>query len=349
MWYNWNNLEKRTWRNGMQRFIIPLCLITLVIASTLSVSADASNAPSSQGGVNGADKQAVFATYARVERATYAYSAPGGDAVQYLDGNQAWWVSVKGQQVVNGVTWYRTATGNWVRASDVRILPSPRFRGAYWNSVYNDGAQPNQFGFVLDYNTHVHDNPTANANDLAILQKYAWVPLLGMDRNWWRVGEGNWVNPQFVRVVKPAKRPQGVGAGDKWVDVDLTQQTVTAYEGDTMVFATLTSTGKQTTPTITGLYYVYQKFITHTMRGVSETGTYYLEEVPWSMYFTQNYALHGAYWHDGFGAIRSAGCVNLSPVDAKWLFGWSGPTVPAGENYVRATNDNPGTWVNVHY
>jgi len=175
------------------------------------------------------------------------------------------------------------------------------------------------------------------------------VPLLGMDNGWWRTGQSRWVNSQLVRVVKSISRPQGVGASDKWIDINLTQQTVAAYEGDQMVFATLTSTGKRTTPTVTGLFNVYSKLITHTMKGVSETGTYYLEEVPWTMYFTQAYALHGAYWHDGFGAIRSAGCVNLSPVDAKWLFDWTGPTVPAGQNSVYSSKDNTGTWVYVHY
>jgi hypothetical protein len=330
-------------------FVSSLFVVLFLLATAPTISADPADGPLAQAGVNGADKLAVFATYARVERDTYAYTMPGGEPVQFLDGNQSWWVSVKDSQVVGGQTWYRTATGRWVRGSDVRILPSPRFRGAYWNGVYNDGAKPDEFGFVLDYNTHVHNAPNNNANDLAFLPKYAWLPLLGMDNGWWRTGQSRWVNPQLVRVVKSISRPQGVGASDKWIDINLTQQTVAAYEGDQMVFATLTATGKRTTPTVTGLFNVYSKLITHTMKGVSETGTYYLEEVPWTMYFTQAYALHGAYWHDGFGAVRSAGCVNLSPVDAKWLFDWTGPTVPAGQNSIYASKDNTGTWVYVHY
>lgn len=324
-----------------------LALSVLIAAPT--ALADPADNPPAQSSVSDSDKAAIFATYARVERDTYAYSAPGGEPVQFLDGNQSWWVSIKASQVVGGQTWHRTVTGRWVRAEDVRILPPPRFRGAYWNGLYNDGARPNQFGFILDYNTHVHDAPHGDANDIAFLQKYTWAPLLGMDNGWWRTGQGRWISSQFVRVVQPVGRPEGIGSNDKWIDINLTQQTVSAYEGDQMVFATLTSTGKRTTPTVTGLFYVYDKIVSHTMQGISETGTYYLEEVPWTMYFTQRYGLHGAYWHDGFGAIRSAGCVNLSPIDAKWLFNWTGPTVPAGQNRVTASASNPGTWVYVHY
>ena len=332
-------------RNTFLGFLV---VAVLLLAAPLALADSGVDAPPQQEGVNGVGTPAVFATYARVERNTWAYDAPGGAQVQYLDGNQSWWVSVKDRQTVDGQTWYRTATGRWVRASDVRILQPPRFRGAYWNGVYNDGAMPGRFGFITDYNVHVHNAPDPDANDLAYYQKYTWVPLLGLDKDWWRIGQGRWVYEDLVRPVPITARPAGVGATDKWIDVDLGAQTVAAYEGDRMVFATLTSTGKKTTPTITGLFYVYEKLITHTMQGVSETGTYYLEEVPWTMYFTQRYALHGAYWHDGFGAIRSAGCVNLSPVDAKWLFGWAGPTLPAGQNRVLASPTNIGTWVYVH-
>lgn len=325
-------------------------LVGLFILHTSPVTADSTlDAPPTQGAVKGQNRPAVFATYARVERDTYTYSAPNGERVQFLEGNQSWWISVKERQTVGGELWYRTDTGRWVRASDVRILPSARFRGAYWNGLYDDGAMPQQFGFILNYDTHVHDTPDPDANDLDFYQKYSWVPLYGMQNGWWNIGDNAWIWQDFVRPVRWQPRPAGVGPNDKWIDINLTQQTVAAYEGDRMVFATLTSTGKRTTPTVTGLFAVHSKYITHTMKGMSETGTYYLEEVPWTLYFHQAYALHGAYWHDGFGAIRSAGCVNLSPVDARWLFNWAGPVLPAGMNYIASSAANPGTWVYSHY
>lgn len=324
-------------------------LFAIALYGVPSATADLVAAPAYEWGVNGAGLPAVFAKYARVERNTYSYTAPGGAQSQAFEGNQSYWVSVKDRTTWNGETWYRTAANRWVRASDVRFFQSADFRGAYWNGLYDDGAKPTQFGFVLDYDTPVLYTPSANTPEHRYVQKYMWLPLNRIQNGFWDIGYGEWVDSDFVRPVRQAARPQGISASAKWIDVDLTNQTVAAYEGDKMVFATLTSTGKKTTPTITGLYYIYEKDVTHTMAGKSETGLYYLEEVPWSMYFTQRYALHGAYWHDGFGAIRSAGCVNLSPVDAQWLFSWSGPTVPAGANQVFSSDENPGTWVNVHY
>ncbi len=73
---------------------------------------------------------------------------------------------------------------------------------------------------------------------------------------------------------------------------------------------------------------------------------YFLEKVPWSMYFDKDVALHGAYWHDKFGTRRSHGCVNLSPADAHWLFDWTAPT--SRSNWTLSTLESPGTWVWVH-
>jgi lipoprotein-anchoring transpeptidase ErfK/SrfK len=55
-----------------------------------------------------------------------------------------------------------------------------------------------------------------------------------------------------------------------------------------------------------------------------------LRDVPWIQYFASGYALHGAYWHDVFGIPRSHGCINLAPVDARYLFFWTDPPVPDG-------------------
>jgi lipoprotein-anchoring transpeptidase ErfK/SrfK len=77
-------------------------------------------------------------------------------------------------------------------------------------------------------------------------------------------------------------------------------------------------------------------------------GPYSIADVPWIMYFHSGFALHGAFWHSSFGHERSHGCVNLTPYDAKNLFGWVGPRLPAGWHGVRATEANPGTRIIVH-
>jgi hypothetical protein len=71
-------------------------------------------------------------------------------------------------------------------------------------------------------------------------------------------------------------------------------------------------------------------------------GDFEVEEVPWTMYYWGSFALHGAYWHDDFGQVRSHGCTNLAPADARWLFEWSSPSVPDGWHGYR---NSRGTWV----
>jgi lipoprotein-anchoring transpeptidase ErfK/SrfK len=114
-----------------------------------------------------------------------------------------------------------------------------------------------------------------------------------------------------------------------WIDVDLTNQRVYAYDGNSVVNSFLVSTGTWAHPTVTGQYYVYIKYRYTDMSGPG----YYLPNVPFTMYFYQGYALHGTYWHSNFGTPMSHGCVNLSIPDSEWLFNFS----------------SVGTLVNVHY
>lgn len=147
------------------------------------------------------------------------------------------------------------------------------------------------------------------------------------------VGPGDVLVPaSAVRLAEPmGKRPGGVGPTDKWVHIDLARQTLIAYEGDTPVYATLVSSGKEGHDTPTGLYRVQRKYVTKTMRAYDEVeGLYHIEDIPFTMYYYGAYALHGAFWHDVFGQVRSHGCTNLPPADARWLFYWSEPDLPAG-------------------
>jgi len=119
------------------------------------------------------------------------------------------------------------------------------------------------------------------------------------------------------------------GNGARWIDVDLTNQSVSAYEGDVMVNAFIVSTGTWLTPTVTGQYKVYVKYRYANMHGPG----YFLPDVPYVMYFYKGYGLHGTYWHNNFGTPMSHGCINLRTDDAGWLFDWA----------------SVGTMVNVHY
>ncbi|GAB4446648.1 MAG: hypothetical protein Kow0031_29290 [Anaerolineae bacterium] len=111
--------------------------------------------------------------------------------------------------------------------------------------------------------------------------------------------------------------------GEKWIDVNLSTQTLTALEGQTPVYRALVSTGLWDTPTVVGTYNIYVKYEKADMSGGSGADAYHLEDVPYVMYFHGGYGLHGTYWHSNFGQPMSHGCVNLHTLDARWLFDWA--------------------------
>lgn len=165
---------------------------------------------------------------------------------------------------------------------------------------------------------------------------------------------GFYVQPAALVVGKP-QPPADLAPDEKWIDVDLTRQTLIAFEGTRPVFATLISSGRRNPddkehdfPTPTGTFRIGEKHVTTTMDGdVASDGPYSIEDVPWVQYFQGSYALHGAFWHDNFGYVRSHGCVNLAPEDARRLFGWTEPQLPDGWHGVFAQPDK-GTRVVIH-
>ena len=107
--------------------------------------------------------------------------------------------------------------------------------------------------------------------------------------------------------------------GVRWIDVNLTDQTLTAWQGDVIVMQTNISSGRSATPTVTGRFKVSSRYSSQRMTGPG----YDLPDVPWVMYFFSNYAIHGAYWHDNWGTPMSHGCVNMRPGEAGMLYNWA--------------------------
>ena len=138
---------------------------------------------------------------------------------------------------------------------------------------------------------------------------------------------------------------------EKWIDVDLSEQRVIAWEGTRQVKDFIISSGKDGSPTVTGEFRIWIKTAVQDMFGGDRAASdyYYLKDVKWVQYFYEDYSFHGAYWHNNFGTPMSRGCINMRNEDAKWLFDWAGPTWdPNGEDWQRPTEDNPGTLVIVH-
>lgn len=168
---------------------------------------------------------------------------------------------------------------------------------------------------------------------------------------------GTWLRSQDIKTAPaPSKLPWFARNQTRWIDISILSQTLVLYEGSRPVYVTLVSTGRdglgdpdETLSTPTGTFRIYQKHVTTTMDSEAADNEFELRDVPWVMYFKGGYALHGAYWHDDFGRPRSHGCVNLAPIDARYVFEWASPDTPrhfhasyAGETFGR------GTLIHIH-
>lgn len=166
--------------------------------------------------------------------------------------------------------------------------------------------------------------------------------------------DGSWMSSEGARIIEPrAEFPSFAHGARKWLDLSISQQVMVAYEGTQPVYATLVSTGRgglgdpeKVPATVLGTFMVHTKHISATMNSSTDKSDgYSLQDVPFVQYFHKGYALHGTYWHDDFGKVRSQGCVNLSPIDSAWFFEWTDPPVPEGWHGV--LNLERGTVVHV--
>jgi lipoprotein-anchoring transpeptidase ErfK/SrfK len=173
-------------------------------------------------------------------------------------------------------------------------------------------------------------------------------------RRWFRIGDDLWVSDRDVRAPTAAAPPPEVRPGERWIDVEIDHQVLTAYEGERPVFATLVSTGKgkgkSELATPKGVHRIWVKLRSTDMDNLEneEASRYYaIQDVPWVMYFKKGYGLHGTFWHRSFGDVRSHGCVNLSPLDAQRLFHWTSPRLPNGWSATLPNDYEQGSVVRV--
>jgi lipoprotein-anchoring transpeptidase ErfK/SrfK len=108
-------------------------------------------------------------------------------------------------------------------------------------------------------------------------------------------------------------------SSQRWIQVDLSTQRLIAWEGGNPVRAVIVSTGRDETPTLTGTFEIQSMHRVARMQGED----YDIPDVPFVMYYSGNYGIHGAYWHNQFGVPMSHGCVNVAVDHAEWLFNWA--------------------------
>jgi lipoprotein-anchoring transpeptidase ErfK/SrfK len=240
---------------------------------------------------------------------------------------------------VAGVPYVETVDGQYVAKSALGWLGA----GSAWQgALIGDGVAPGPaFAWAVRDKTPVlaeADPKAAQVATLALRQRVDLLEQTGEgEARFWKIGDGRWVQANKIAEVVITEIPDGVlrdnkltSGDDQWIDVDLGEQVLVAYRGARPVFATLVSSGKDS-PTPRGNYPIWAKVASMTMANQDyEDKPYMVEHVPWVLLFQGHNALHGAYWHDQFGRRRSHGCVNLAPKDARWLFNWVAPALPAG-------------------
>lgn len=232
-------------------------------------------------------------------------------------------------QVKKGNRWYYLISANlWMPGGEAESWNSlSSFQGKEFHQTPDHG-----FGWVL-YPVESQREPGDAWNSDAggkTYSRYQMIPVYQTRElegvQWLQIGPREWIPAQKATWVMPdASRPLGV-KGSRWIKINLEQQILTVYEDQQLIYATLTATGVPGFWTRPGSFQIESKVEAETMRGSfapDRSDYYYLEDVPWTIYFDQSRALHGAYWHDQFGTPQSKGCVNLSSGDAHFLFLWA--------------------------
>lgn len=242
------------------------------------------------------------------------------------------YISYTDEVVIDGKRFYMIEPGSWMTANDIiRIGSVPLFQGVTFSQ-----APTTAFGWVLSYLSpgpvETKRTPGFQNKDYTghILNNHEIVQVYGVEtvggEDWYMLGPDEWVHENMLaRVIPNPKPPEGV-TGDRWIEVNLFEQTIAVYDQNQLVFATLIASGLEPFWTRPGLFQIYEKLETTPMRGAFEadrSDAYYLEDVPWTMYFDQARALHGAYWRANLGFPQSHGCVNLSVGDSRWIFDWA--------------------------
>jgi hypothetical protein len=291
-------------------------------------------------GADPIDWLAAFGTYAFVRRAR------SGGAPVLIDGR-----------------------GRVVPGADMRLFKPTEFHGR--DLVAAPVPDDRVLAWVIHRDTGVHTQadpeselqPIAYHAALLVSVVDTDTRVVGSDRASWirvpatRPGElgepaitsEGWIPAAHVRLWRPLPPPEPILAGQRLIDVDLDQQTLTVWLEDQPTFATLIASGKPGYSTPLGLYRIITKRAYGKMASLpTEPDPYWVDAVPWTMYFDGRFALHGAFWHDRFGYRVSHGCINLSPIDAKIVFDQITPTLPAGWLIVNEHASDPGSLVRVH-
>lgn len=278
---------------------------------------------------------------------TRAYAHPSdyfaNDYVEAL--GRGFGIVVTGEQVYQGIAFVRTRRHLWVERGSVHFVDGSSFRGV----ILKPGA-PLDVAWVSRHPSKVYDKPHGRIQRR--LARHARVHVEQERGAWTKLRDGGWIKTADLARPRVVPTPAGIGAHDRWIDIDVDQQVLVAYDGGTPRFATLISTGKdsKTSATPLGVFALWAKLDYTDMDDIERTDVpqnYSIQDVPWVQFFKGSYGFHAAFWHNDFGRRRSHGCINLSPADARYLFQFTEPVLPPGWNAILPIPEDRPTVVQV--
>ncbi len=241
-------------------------------------------------------------------------------------------IVVTGEQVYKGIAFVRTRKHLWVERGSVHFVDGSAFKGAKL-----ERGRPLDIAWVSIRPAKVFEKPQGRV--LQRLDRHAVVRVQAKKGGWVRLRSGGWMQRAALARPELVAPPEGIGPTERWIDIDIEQQVLIAYEGRTPTFATLVSTGRDTKESQTplGTFQIWAKLDFTDMDDLERTDVdknYAIQDVPWVQFFKGSYGFHAAFWHDDFGRRRSHGCINLSPADARYLFSFTHPVLPPGWNAI---------------
>jgi hypothetical protein len=276
-------------------------------------------------------------------------SAEVAEADRELEGG--WAVAVVEQRNVKGERWVRTSKGIWIAQRDLVPARPSLFRG----EAVTEGRL--DFAWVVADRAPVWSAPSAappKDKPKDVRPRFQLVRIREEQGPMVRVDDAAWMLTRDLARPSTAPAPIELSSpGDRWIDVEVATQTLVAYEGGRPAYATLVSTGRGPDPgnaTPLGVHRIWVKLLASDMTNVEREDRdahYSLEDVPYVQFFDGAVALHGTYWHGDFGHPRSHGCVNLSTLDARWLFDFTEPHLSPGWSASYPTSLDEGTIVRV--
>lgn len=285
-----------------------------------------------------------------VADATPTYARPSDyDADMPADGlGQDFVIAVRERTVHGGVGFVRNSRGDWVIDEGLRPANPSTFVG-----VNLGAAESLDFAWTRRDRTPIRSSKSARGKVVRVASRHELLrPLIDAGDGWFLLSDQTFVDARDLARPTLSTPLADLRADERWIDVDVTQQVLVAYVGVRPVYATLMSSGLPTEARATplGVFSIWAKLAESDMNDLERQDVdhhYAIEGVPWVQYFQEDIALHGAFWHNHFGTRVSHGCVNLSPRDARFLFGWTTPSLPKGWTAILPTENDPASRVRV--